>query len=253
MLPVKLFLPVRCQEGEDEMSSEQDAVVVVSAVILYAGRVLIQRRDDDEEGCGGRWECPGGVVRLGEPLVLALEREILEELGKRVAVHRLLYTQINAYESGIDYLVLYYHCTLLDVPISFDAERVRLVLPTELEDFDMLPGTVEAVSHLGELTTVREEFSFVQNDVGNQTDGETLHVLTYNLGKVIEYYHKAKRYGVAAYYGEDNQQKEMSDLISMCRMYCEQRGWDFEGLMQLGEQGYLDRMEDIRKYGRKQG
>ena len=96
-------------------------------------------------------------------------------------------------------------------------------------------------------------FSFVRNDVTNQTPDETLHVITYELGKVVESYHKSKRYGAAAYYSDANQQKEMSDLISMCRMYCEQRGWNFEELMKFGEEAYLERIDDLRKYGVKEG
>lgn len=96
-------------------------------------------------------------------------------------------------------------------------------------------------------------FSFRSNDAVKQTSGETLHVLTYELGKVIEYYHKAKRYGATGYYCIENQQKEMSDLISMARFYCEQRGWDFSALMSLGEQAYLERQEDLRQHGLKRG
>lgn len=98
-----------------------------------------------------------------------------------------------------------------------------------------------------------ETFSFVQSDVTSQTSGETLHIMTYGLGKVVECYHKAKRYGPIGYYCEGNQKKEMADLISMCRMYCEQRGWDFDELVKLGEQAYLDRMEDLRKHGKGAG
>jgi len=94
-------------------------------------------------------------------------------------------------------------------------------------------------------------FSFMGNDSVEQTPGETLHVLTYELGKVIEYYHKAKRYGEEGYYCVANQQKEMSDLISMVRFYCEQRGWGYTALTQLGEQAYLERQEDLRKFGLK--
>lgn len=92
--------------------------------------------------------------------------------------------------------------------------------------------------------------SFVGLDVSRQTLDETLHVMTAELGKVIEYYHKAKRYGETCYYSQAMQQKELADLISMCRMYCEQRGWDFESLIKLGEEAYIERQEDLRKHGK---
>ena len=90
-------------------------------------------------------------------------------------------------------------------------------------------------------------FSFVEHDACIQTPDETLHIITYNLGGLIECHHKSKRYGPQGY--GDLAKKQMSDLISMCRMYCEQKGWSFEELMKLGEEGYLERMEDLRKYG----
>ena len=93
-------------------------------------------------------------------------------------------------------------------------------------------------------------FSFTKNDVTNQTPDETLHVLTYNLGSLVECHHKSKRYKQGYI---DLGKKQMADLISMCRYYCEQKGWNFEELMRLGEEAYLERMEDLRKFGGKQG
>lgn len=96
-----------------------------------------------------------------------------------------------------------------------------------------------------------KSFSFKENAVGFQSPEQTLMILTYELGKVIEYNFKAKIYGETAYYSDENQQKEMSDLISMSRYYCELKGWNFQDLMRLGEEGYCERMEDIKQYGIK--
>ena len=96
---------------------------------------------------------------------------------------------------------------------------------------------------------MNKAFSFTKESATDQSPEETQAIMSYELGHVIEYHLKAKRYGESVYYSNKNQQKEMSDLISMCRYYCEQKGWDFEVLCSLGEQAYLDRMEDIRKYG----
>ena len=95
------------------------------------------------------------------------------------------------------------------------------------------------------------DFSFVKNSANTQSKEQTLLVLTYELGKLIEYNHKANIYGATGYYCDANQQKEASDIISMLRMYCEQKGWNFEDLIKLGEEAYMDRMNDIKKYGIK--
>ena len=50
-----------------------------------AGRILLEKRND----CGW-WGLPGGRVEVGETIRATAEREIWEEAGLRIAVHRLL-------------------------------------------------------------------------------------------------------------------------------------------------------------------
>lgn len=91
-------------------------------------------------------------------------------------------------------------------------------------------------------------FSFSKNSVGFQSPEQTLLILLYELGHLAEYRHRGNVYGPSAYWSETNQKKEMSDLISMARYYCEQRGWDYEELKKYGEEGYIDRMNDMREH-----
>ena len=56
------------------------SVSVAGVIIDDAGRaLLIQRRDN------GHWEPPGGVLEAGETIPEALEREVLEETGIKIA------------------------------------------------------------------------------------------------------------------------------------------------------------------------
>jgi ADP-ribose pyrophosphatase YjhB (NUDIX family) len=53
----------------------------------YAGRATGDEKDTDY------WCTAGGGVDVGEPLLLALEREMIEELGVKPAIGKLLYVQ----------------------------------------------------------------------------------------------------------------------------------------------------------------
>ena len=59
-------------------------IVAVGAVIVRDGCVALIRRG--QPPLEGEWSLPGGVVEVGETLVAALMREVLEETGLEVNV-----------------------------------------------------------------------------------------------------------------------------------------------------------------------
>src|SRR5688500_4597168 len=84
--------------------------LVVAALIEHQGRILLSRRREDQSlpGC---WEFPGGKVEPGEAPVLALSREIEEELGCTVAVGEIYEVVFHAYEA-FDLYMLVYRCQI---------------------------------------------------------------------------------------------------------------------------------------------
>ncbi len=60
------------------------SVSVAAAVVSDAGELLAVRRRDS-----GRWEPPGGVLKLGKAIHDGLVREVLEATGLRVEPERL--------------------------------------------------------------------------------------------------------------------------------------------------------------------
>ena len=94
-------------------------------------------------------------------------------------------------------------------------------------------------------------FSFVEESTNIQTQEETLLMLAYNLGSVAENFIRAKRYDERGY--ESDMHAGLADVASMVRMFCEQKGWDFEELLRFGEQHYLERQEDLEKHSRYRG
>src|SRR5260370_10374415 len=60
------------------------SVSVAAVVVDGRGRALLIQRSDN-----GRWEPPGGVLELGEPIISGLRREVSEETGLDVQPERL--------------------------------------------------------------------------------------------------------------------------------------------------------------------
>ncbi|HLE30924.1 MAG TPA: NUDIX domain-containing protein [Anaerolineales bacterium] len=57
-------------------------LVSAHAIVLQQDRVLLVRRADDPGR--GRWSVPGGLVRLGETIRQATQRETREECGVEI-------------------------------------------------------------------------------------------------------------------------------------------------------------------------
>ena len=63
---------------------KKDHVVtsVVAVIINFAGEVLLTKRNIPP--FLGEWVMPGGKIDLGEQIVRAIQREVLEEVGLEV-------------------------------------------------------------------------------------------------------------------------------------------------------------------------
>ena len=106
------------------MSAAKHIVAVAGLVTNAEGRVLMvfsPRRD---------WEFPGGQVEEGETLTAALEREVREETGVRVAVGQLagVYSNVQSHIVMLDFL-----CDYLggDLTPSAESLQVEWVEPVE--------------------------------------------------------------------------------------------------------------------------
>jgi 8-oxo-dGTP diphosphatase len=81
-------------------------LLVVAALIEQEGRILLSRRRPDQS-LPNLWEFPGGKVEPGEDPVVALRREIAEELDCEVEVGGIFEVVFHAYETFDLYMLVY--------------------------------------------------------------------------------------------------------------------------------------------------
>ncbi|HSX34625.1 MAG TPA: NUDIX domain-containing protein [Candidatus Saccharimonadales bacterium] len=100
--------------------------VAVRAVILHEGKVLCVKlkpyRGKATGDAVNYWCTPGGGVDLGEPLIPALEREVIEELGVRPKVGKLLYIQQFSY-NDMEQLEFFFEVTNGQDYLNIDLEK----------------------------------------------------------------------------------------------------------------------------------
>lgn len=115
------------------------------------------------------WCLPGGGVDIGEPLIPALERELIEETGIKPQVDKLLYVQQFQHKDW-EFLELFFHVTnsrdyetinleetthgaIELAEIGFIDPRMKNVLPVFLTTQDLVTdsanGTTIVFNNLG--------------------------------------------------------------------------------------------------------
>lgn len=102
------------------MSTERPHSVSVAGVIVDdAGRALLIKRRDN-----GKWEPPGGVLERGETIPDALQREVLEETGIKIALPATL---TGVYKNMTGLIVsMVFRCEALDGTPTTGAETRAL-------------------------------------------------------------------------------------------------------------------------------
>ena len=113
--------------------------LVVAALVRDGARVLVSRRRADQP-MPLLWEFPGGKVEPGEDPVVALAREVREELGCAVRVGRIHEVVFHAYEA-FDLVMLVYACEIVEgAPSAVQVAEIAWVEATGLPALDLLPA-----------------------------------------------------------------------------------------------------------------
>ncbi|MDY6847810.1 MAG: NUDIX domain-containing protein [Thermodesulfobacteriota bacterium] len=123
-------------------------LLVTAAIIRCEDRILLTRRPPHVR-LGGWWEFPGGKLDEEESPQEGLRREIIEELGIEIEVGPIFEVVYYRYERG-PVLIMAYECRQCDDrPIrNIEVCDHRWILPTQLDQFEILPADQPIVEKL---------------------------------------------------------------------------------------------------------
>ena len=117
---------------------------VVAVVVDDDQRVLLTRRAIAP--FKDMWVMPGGKIDLGEPILLAVQREAHEEVGIDVAVGELIdvFEHLTPGPNNDHHVILYYRCRAdrqVLTPNPAEVAEARWVPRAELSGYAMPAGT----------------------------------------------------------------------------------------------------------------
>ncbi len=127
-----------------KFKKEHIVTSVVAVIIDNEDRVLLTKRNIAP--FKGEWVMPGGKIDLGEPIVKALQREVMEEVGLKVEVEDIIdvFEHVTPGEENYHFIILYYLCRPLSGDIKNNHDEVaeaRWVAQGELASYQMPDGT----------------------------------------------------------------------------------------------------------------
>ncbi len=119
------------------MSTPNERVGVVAAVIDKDGRVLIAKRPSNKR-YGSKWEFPGGKCEPGESHHQAIRRELHEELGLTVVASQL--PQFAVADRELALTIYYIPTTVVGTAQPHEHEQLAWVTDGELLTYDLAPS-----------------------------------------------------------------------------------------------------------------
>lgn len=128
--------------------------ICVGAIAIHDGELLMIRRGHGP--AAGSWSVPGGRVEMGEMLVEAVVREVLEETGLECVCGEFV-GFVERFADERHFVILDFEVTVLDevAPTAGDdAAEAAWVPLSDVTDYDLVEGLAEFLHEHGILTTI---------------------------------------------------------------------------------------------------
>ena len=120
------------------------------AILQREKRILICQRKKGAR-YALKWEFPGGKVEEGESFFECAKREVREELSIAFDAFDRSESQINRYDDGGVFEVMYFFVSRFEgAPVNNAFEQIRWVTLDELRSLDILEGNKPLVSRMNE-------------------------------------------------------------------------------------------------------
>ncbi len=120
------------------------------AILQKEKRILVCQRMRTAR-YGLKWEFPGGKVEEGESFFDCVQRELLEELSIAINAFDRSELQVNRYDDGGIFEVMYFFVSRFEgTPVNNAFEQICWVTLDELRSLDILEGNKSLVSQMNE-------------------------------------------------------------------------------------------------------
>jgi mutator protein MutT len=118
-------------------ATELQSIRVLAAVVVRNDRYLVCQRPPQKRH-GGLWEFPGGKLEAGETLLMAAQRELLEELD--VEVRSIGPTAFSVADPGSPFVIEFVPTSIEGTPVCQEHTDLAWATLDELEDLDLAPS-----------------------------------------------------------------------------------------------------------------